>query len=210
MDIISRQDAKNQGLKFYFTGQPCKRNHIDKRYVINTSCYQCHKLSMRRYYNNNIEHLKSYARQHYEGNKEYYIKWTQRNQEHLKNYRNKNKEYLTEQKRTYNEENREKLRYWNANRRAKKLQATPPWFEHKEVKELYQLQNELIKEGIDVQVDHIIPLNSDKVCGLHCKDNLIIIPKDLNLLKSNIFFPELGWGAVTLDTIENVILNKKK
>jgi hypothetical protein len=33
MDIISRAEAKEQGLKKYFTGKPCIRGHISDRYI---------------------------------------------------------------------------------------------------------------------------------------------------------------------------------
>ncbi len=41
MQIISRKDAKAQGLKYYFTGKPCKRGHIDKRFVSSFWCMTC-------------------------------------------------------------------------------------------------------------------------------------------------------------------------
>ena len=42
--IISRKDAKAQGLMFYFTGKPCKHGHIDKRYVGDCNCFKCRQL----------------------------------------------------------------------------------------------------------------------------------------------------------------------
>lgn len=41
MKIISRQEAKAQGLKRYYTGQPCKHGHVDERLVSNGSCFGC-------------------------------------------------------------------------------------------------------------------------------------------------------------------------
>jgi hypothetical protein len=37
---ISRAEAKAQGLKFYYTGEACKRGHIAKR-NLNGTCTQC-------------------------------------------------------------------------------------------------------------------------------------------------------------------------
>lgn len=39
---ISRAEAKAQGLKHYFTGKPCKRGHVAKRYAANETCSVCH------------------------------------------------------------------------------------------------------------------------------------------------------------------------
>lgn len=39
--IIQRKDALAQGLTEYFTGKPCIRGHIAKRWAINGSCAEC-------------------------------------------------------------------------------------------------------------------------------------------------------------------------
>lgn len=39
--IISRKDAKAQGLKFYFTGKPCPYGHVAQRYTANFWCLEC-------------------------------------------------------------------------------------------------------------------------------------------------------------------------
>lgn len=41
MEIITREDAKKIGQKWYFTGEPCKNGHVDKRYVNTGICYAC-------------------------------------------------------------------------------------------------------------------------------------------------------------------------
>lgn len=41
--IITRQDAKAQGLKRYFTGGPCKRGHVAERLVSNGKCVECRR-----------------------------------------------------------------------------------------------------------------------------------------------------------------------
>lgn len=38
MEIITRADAKAAGLKWYFTGKPCKHGHITERYVTGNCC----------------------------------------------------------------------------------------------------------------------------------------------------------------------------
>ena len=41
MDAITRAAAKALGLKKFFTGKPCKRGHVDERYVSNKGCVTC-------------------------------------------------------------------------------------------------------------------------------------------------------------------------
>lgn len=41
MEIISRKEAKDRGLKHYFTGKPCGRGHIDYRFVSIGTCMSC-------------------------------------------------------------------------------------------------------------------------------------------------------------------------
>lgn len=41
MELISRKEAKKQGLKYYFTGEPCSNGHIGKRLVRDYNCCEC-------------------------------------------------------------------------------------------------------------------------------------------------------------------------
>lgn len=41
MELISRQEAKAQGLKRYFTGEPCKHGHVSERLVSTRQCCVC-------------------------------------------------------------------------------------------------------------------------------------------------------------------------
>ncbi len=43
--FISRAQAKEQGLKQYFTGKPCKHGHVESRYVNGSLCLECNRLN---------------------------------------------------------------------------------------------------------------------------------------------------------------------
>ncbi len=77
-------------------------------------------------------------------------------------------------------------------RRANKKQATPVWADTKRIKEIYKrakrLQNCL---GVKMNVDHIVPLQSEFVCGLHVPWNLDIVTKLTNVLKGNRVWPDM-------------------
>lgn len=45
MDIITRLEAKEKGLKIYYTGKPCKNAHDSYRYVQSGTCAACVKQS---------------------------------------------------------------------------------------------------------------------------------------------------------------------
>jgi len=76
-------------------------------------------------------------------------------------------------------------------RNAKKHQATPRWAELDQIEELYAEAARLSQEtGESYHVDHIVPLQSDVVCGLHCLDNLQILTAEDNLSKNNKFEEE--------------------
>ena len=73
-------------------------------------------------------------------------------------------------------------------RRAAKLQRTPPWADHEAISNHY-LWATCMKEvmGVDVHIDHIIPLQGKLVSGLHTHENLQLLSAEANLSKSNKF-----------------------
>lgn len=97
----------------------------------------------------------------------------------------------------------EKLQLWkkknpqkvNANtaaRKSKRLNATPAWV----IAELIALKYaDAIKisqmTGIKCHVDHIIPLRSKLVCGLHVEYNLQILSQTENISKGNRVWPDM-------------------
>jgi len=93
----------------------------------------------------------------------------------------KNKEKKKEYQSKYCKENLLANRGKNAKYRASKLQRTPSWADLEKIKEIYNN----CPEGC--HVDHIIPLQGDKVSGLHVPENLQYLKAEDNLKKSNSF-----------------------
>lgn len=60
-EIISRKDAKFAGLKFYFTGKPCKYGHLSLRRVSETGCAQCSATKLRKWRSENREKSRAIA-----------------------------------------------------------------------------------------------------------------------------------------------------
>ena len=115
-----------------------------------------------------------------------------------------NTEYHTELRKNRYSTNRAaeiaKVREWQNNnrglvnavaakRRATKRNATPKWLTQSqiiEIKQLYVLARKLsIDNNTLYHVDHIVPLVSDTVCGLHVPWNLQILLASDNIRKSN-------------------------
>lgn len=83
-------------------------------------------------------------------------------------------------------------RFRRSQRRAAELRATPAWANDKKILDFY-----ITAQGIGMctgdwyEVDHIVPLQSKLVCGLHCEANLRVIPRSENRSKSNRVWPDM-------------------
>ena len=92
---------------------------------------------------------------------------------------NKEKQRLYRKKYYSTDEGKAKMNAKTNKRRAAKLNAIVAWTNLEKIKEIYKN----CPKGF--HVDHIIPLVSDKVCGLHVENNLRIIPAEENISKGN-------------------------
>lgn len=68
--------------------------------------------------------------------------------------------------------------------------ASTAWRNHDKVLEIYEQARKISElTGVQHHVDHIVPLTSNKVCGLHNEFNLRVIPATDNLIKANRTWP---------------------
>ena len=72
-----------------------------------------------------------------------------------------------------------------AKRRAQQNMATPVWVDHGIINFFYAAMAYFRQEGLDIHVDHIVPLFGRTVCGLHTHHNLQLMFAELNHRKSN-------------------------
>jgi hypothetical protein len=76
--------------------------------------------------------------------------------------------------------------------KAQKRLAVPTWANRFFISEAYDLAAVRTRvTGFEWQVDHVVPLQSDLVCGLHVEHNLAVVPKVVNLAKGNRFWPDM-------------------
>lgn len=72
------------------------------------------------------------------------------------------------------------------------IQQTPPWADPGVVRGFYVAARELSRTtGRKHVVDHVVPLSSPRVCGLHCSANLRIVEDSTNGVKSNHWWPDM-------------------
>ena len=80
-------------------------------------------------------------------------------------------------------------------REAAKLKAHPKWANDFFIEEAYDLaaRRSMMKSGGHAKwhVDHIVPLRSKVVCGLHVHNNLRVVPAAQNRAKGNRFWPDM-------------------
>jgi len=137
----------------------------------------------------------------------WYLKNKERHRSNDAKWRVRNKEKIAEYSRKYAAENREvvqkaQAKYRKANsdyyyaktmeRIARKKMAVPKWANEFFIEEAYCLAALRTKMlGHQWHVDHIVPLQSKIVCGLHVHNNLRVIPRTENLAKGNRHWPDM-------------------
>jgi len=175
LNICSRSEAIAAGKKVYFTGKPCSNGHIALRSVLNYGCVECIKNIRKDYYSRNKVRTKEARKQWYMKNREHEIKSV------IDRYNNSD-EY---KRRNYY---RSRLRKQHINGKA-----TPLWVDMNAVNKIYEKRdyfNNIAGQYLFV-VDHIVPLKSNFVCGLHTEHNLRVVHRSKNGRKLNRSWPNV-------------------
>ena len=176
----SRGEAAARGEARYLTGISCRRGHTSERRTDNGGCVDCIRLSKTPEYNReqvkrwraaNPERQKAKAKSRYWAN-------PSAQRDHV---------------RRWAKENPHKIWAKGARRRANELMACPSWVDLRAIDLVYLEAKRLSKETcITYQVDHIVPLAGDNVCGLHVSWNLRPLPAIENISKGYSFDEKLA------------------
>jgi hypothetical protein len=116
--------------------------------------------------------------------------WLERNREHRysqqKDWGIRTADKRKEVRGAYYLNNKDKNAARASKRRAAVKSAIPKWAEEEKISRLFVEAKKWSKIlGVKLHVDHIVPLNSPVVCGLHCFDNFQLLEASANLSKSN-------------------------
>jgi hypothetical protein len=186
--LRDRLRAKAKNAAYYAANkarenQRCRAYHAskrDKRLAIKAAWREA---------NREQQNAKSRARYHVdpEASREYHRDWRLRTNRaaSIREWRERNAERLKERARRWYQENKPLVRAKNARRRARKNNATPAWADLAAIAAIYDECARISKETrVPHEVDHIIPLKGELVCGLHVHQNLRIVTRSANRRKS--------------------------
>lgn len=212
MKKLTRREAIEGGVMYYFTGDECKNGHTSKRRTTSRDCYSCALQRSKTWRNGNKDYHKKYNHDYHLEHKEeeaqrtkkYYDNMRKNHTEILHKRQAKNsRKYIRSHKtehnarnKVYRQNNKGIINAKTAKRRARKLNATPHWAKLDIIKQIYiecqeiNTINKMCGGSGKFVVDHIIPLQGNTVCGLHVDNNLNIITENENNIKFNKFNSE--------------------
>lgn len=94
------------------------------------------------------------------------------------------REIDNQHKREWRQRNRAQIAAAQCAKRARLKNAVPVWADLELIELIY-----IEAKHRKLEVDHIIPLSSPLVCGLHVHNNMQLLPRLQNILKANRFVP---------------------
>jgi hypothetical protein len=214
MKLISKKEAKGQGLRRYFTGALCQKGHLSEKYVSDGGCAECALERANRRYADNTAGILKQSRERYQSDpgKIKARVAARREAEPEKVRAEKERDYARNKARyiakaaewaaANPEKVREYGRNWHKNnplksyasvveRRAKLKNRMPMWLSDKQkfdILAIYEKARTMSEEtGVKYQVDHAVPLRGKLVSGLQVPWNLQVLTAFENQSKGNRF-----------------------
>lgn len=154
----------------------------------------------RQYYRDHRQEILEKSAAYYASNREsvssYRKEWAKKNSDVVRRIKLKhyeaNKAKVIARSAEWCKKNRGVMNAALAKRRAKQKLATPAWANQFFIDEVYRLAGLRTKlTGYTWHVDHIVPIKSKTVCGLHVEHNLRVVPAVVNQSKSNRYWPDM-------------------
>lgn len=171
-------------------------------------CNTCHGIKVRSDFNKSKIAPDGLSHKCRECSKVINVEWRKNNPEGFRTWYSKNKVKVAPKRKQWRDSNTEHRRQyiskWSKNnkhlinrniakRRAAKIAACPAWANQKAIADIYAEAARMRRDtGLRYEVDHIVPLQNAKVCGLHWEGNLQIILKHENISKLNRRWPGMA------------------
>lgn len=142
-------------------------------------CNECHRERNREWAKENRKRLTAKSKKWRKDNPE-------KSKEIWRKFHAENKAKRASDRADWARKNRDKCCAATAKRKAARLRATPKWVNWNKVRAIYRQAKRLQDfTGVPMHVDHIVPLQSENVCGLHWEGNLQIMTASENCAKFN-------------------------
>ena len=159
MKVISREDARRSGMRYFFTGEPCNNGHVTYRRVNKGNCIECQRIYARNYWQSRPDKMVEFRRS--------YVK--------------RNRERVREENRKQSIGNPQWSREYMARRRARKKNQICVCCARPDLLNVYRRAKDL-----GLHVDHIWPLSKG---GPHCRFNMQFLSLSENSKKGARFGP---------------------
>lgn len=175
----SLKEAKESGYKYYYTGVPCSKGHYSLRRTSARSCVVCQRISTKKYRDKNLDKLRAKERESYKRDNKKIL-------ERKAKWRRENRDKVNQIAKNYRKRHPAKVKADKIKRYLSVKQATPTWADYFKMNIFYSYGRTL-----NLEVDHIVPLKSDAVCGLHWEGNFQLLTKSHNASKRNEYWPDM-------------------
>lgn len=166
--------------------KPAQENFLWVKTRYHSWCNVCRKDEKRKWYLKNQESEKTKGK---EFHKTYYPENKEKIAARAAEWQRANKDKYAKIRRRHYENNKEKSFANSAKYRASKRNACPLWLDktmQEQIEKIYANARKISKAtGVVHEVDHIVPLVNDAVCGLHVPWNLQILTQFQNRSKRN-------------------------
>lgn len=200
---MTKVEAIEKGLDKYMRGTPCRKGHVGFRSTRTDACLHCKKNTVNRYRkkpgirereNQYGKDYRSRRQDDLEYKEQRNLRMRESRKRHpntRKRWRQNNRARDLANEHARRRRNPQKFIEYQKTRSERVKRATPSWLSEEHQYQMilvYEERDNRNLEGDTVwEVDHVVPIQGKKVCGLHVPWNLQVSPRSENRSKSNYF-----------------------